>query len=542
MVINGQEYNFDRIVRLVVYKGAEPVPTQGNQSFSAKNNSNAVVLEFAPLDNELFCPKIEAEVKDIYNTNLKNNTSGYTGKITVYNPPVELRNLLANNISYTLDYARDPSEFKRQVRKESANEYLREFYQQRLRARLDVGYWNPEGHKEENGGVISDSRKPYRTLLEGYINSSVYYHKGRDDIMEFTVQDMQFTQQEVTAIREAYDITCPTGIEPADTRYMPTQEELEARSGRRIRTWDAMLRKLVGNFSFYRPNPDYGRTDIIGMVRGQNEMIIVSDEDKKNYGSWVNVIYLYNRINRENINLPLKFKLEDPYTVDIWNFNATGNTLHEMINELATYDDLHLSWEIDEKYTPGAITVFVWPQGEGSAFVPGEQADIKIVNYQNILATPAVDTSGSLTIRMFLNLDAKPQARIALVLDDLVGSETGTGNALTIRPRKRKDGNGYERESISFAGTPSPYVGNTSLAYAQSTYSMAVVRGGADKMGYLFNTGYPILEATHKISTHGKMWETTIKTIPNYGGLYLSPESEKHSIEEWELRRVGEKQ
>ena len=54
--------------------------------------------------------------------------------------------------------------------------------------------------------------------------------------------------------------------------------------------------------------------------------------------------------------------------------------------------------------------------------------------------------------------------------------------------------------------------GNTFLANLANKAS-----ADADKKGYLFNRGFPIISVEHKLSTYGKDWTTTVKTIPTLG-------------------------
>lgn len=531
MIIRNQKYNFDRIVRLKLYYG----------STNAESASESVVLEFAPLADAQLCPRIEAEIKDIPNPSEKNNLPGWTATIKVYNPTDTVRRILAEHITWVQQFGLKIDEGREQSAdavKEDQNA-IQKYYASRVRAKLELGYWNHEAVAPSEGinadtgtvkdskgkvtGLQSDPRRQYRTAIEGYINNAAFYRKGRDDILEMTV--FAFDASE-TAYSQMYTAS---GIreysQERDVWLQLTMEERQKRSGRNAADWDSMLRKLVANFAITRPVKNQNQNQDMAFCASP----LITDADRKKVGEWLEIRYVYTPRNPDKLNRELEYRLR---RVSVADFYTPWSDLSKMINDLCSWNGANVNWLRDDTLNEGKITLLIYPRGAGYQYVRPEEAEIQIVNYQNLLETPAVSASGSLHVRMFLNLDAQPLARLALILTENSFKRDSEGNLVkrtdrggitdfvTVNPLagSSTSGTDYYYESLSFQGTPNACFPMIMGANASSIYSLQMGMKNVINKGYLFNTGFPIQQAVHKISTHGNAWETSVVTIPLYNG------------------------
>ena len=492
MNIQGNTYNFDRIVRLTLWYGNENGTTESE------------ILEYAPLANSALCPHIEATVKDIANPNRKNNRPGFTAEIKVLNPTDGAKRLLAEHSTWMLQFANAASqeELEKKLAKDSDN-VLRKYYESRIRVKLEVGYWNHEANAPQTDSSVSDARRQYKVLFHGFVNNSVRHRQGSDEILVMSCHDFDAGAMSVSAVTKAITGKRDVLAKKEEARNL-TAAQREKRSSRGVQTWDGMLRKIVRNFINVRPNPAQALAALAPTIP-------VTEAARQN-ASWINVRYIFTPSKKNEINYNLEKRLNK---INMNGFFAYGLAYPEMINELATFKNANIDWLQDDEWEKGKVTIFVWPKGKGIDMVPGNDADIKIVNYQNLIESPSVDASGALQIRMFLNLECIPLRRLALLWDETIGAQTGTGESLVVAGTEA-------RESISYAGAPNPYVATNQGAYAQSIYMQQQIKKEVQNNGYLLNTGFPIVSATHTISTHGKKWETIVKTIPMWEGILLS--------------------
>ena len=80
-----------------------------------------------------------------------------------------------------------------------------------------------------------------------------------------------------------------------------------------------------------------------------------------------------------------------------------------------------------------------------------------------------------------------------------------------------KDGGGI-LGSMSSTGNDAA-VANNQITGNTNVHSLRKQAKDANKTGYLFNTGFPIIRVEHKLSTYGQAWDTTVKTTPMTAGL-----------------------
>lgn len=506
---NGQEVCFGKVVRLTLYYGGEQV-----------------VLLYAPNLNEMYNANIEAEVNDIANPMRKNNDLGFTATVTITNPTQSVVQLISNHIKWVARHDESEEEMVRRAMTQTKDTLL-EYYENRPRCRIEVGYWDysqpplPATKSTKNGtDEVVYSTPSYNIpgltkLFEGYINSSALYHEGQDDILKFACHAFDASLISTRAIMDEFMCHYPE-LERREKMEEYAIANMAKRTAKENTMWGTMFRNLVREFEMLRPNPNFGKTPNgpLADVKNNNYAeILVNDADRKK-ADWIDVRYIYSPNDLKTLNESLRMRLE---TLDVGGFYTNAGTLADMLTDLSNERGAMVNWmqynDFDE--THSRVVYFVWPRGEGLKSVRGQDADIKIINYQNLLESPSASASGALHVKMFLNTECIPLRRIALILDPRVGSETGTGDSFVVSAST------IFRESMGVHGQLNPYMGTRQLANAQSVYAQQVATKDIQNRGYLFNTGFPIIKCKHHIETHGRAWETEIETIPMWEGLHV---------------------
>ena len=164
-------------------------------------------------------------------------------------------------------------------------------------------------------------------------------------------------------------------------------------------------------------------------------------------------------------------------------------------------------------------TYVIYPLGTQFTWVKGENAGIKIWNYQNLLETPSVSGSGVMTVKMIFNPECECGRTIALMLDRSILSK----DQMTRNLSKMESGDfGSMGTSADLASFGTVQLGATN---ALAAINKQVQQGKS--RGYMFNVGFPIISVKHELSTYKDTWNTTIQTVPIAAGLNNDIESLK---------------
>lgn len=501
--LKDQNFNFDRVMKLTFY-GLD------------KNAPSAVTYEFAPLSDERKTPRLEAVINDIVHGNKIANRPGYTAEITVYNPGDSLSTILAYNTKFTQDYVeKDTQNWQKQLagNQKQANEVLEKYYRNRIRVKVECGYWNHEGGFAD-----------YKTMFDGYINSYVNYLKGNDMIAKFYCHDYDASALDKQTFVKSLGGEIDKKALESD---MEKQIQDSIQKSGKGKTWHMMFGNLVRLYQEIKPKKQTIEETFSlapGTLIQQNPEMSTGimepvTEDDRNNTDWFTILYVMGPNKKDKPDYILENRLS---RMDVSSFTTSASFLENMLNDLVCYQNADVEWEVDYEYTPGRVTFFVWPTGEGNRTVTAGSADIRIVNYQNVLESPTVSSNGSLQIKMFLNPECIPGKSIGLFLDRGIGAETTTGDALVVQA-----GAGLN-EVLAPGGNISPYAGAQILgAKTSAVYTLNQADEFATNNGYMFNLGFPIIQAKHEVSTHGKEWYTTVKTIPCYSGLNLKRRATK---------------
>lgn len=519
MKVGDTVVNFDRIMRITLwYAGGmhtetvdgKVVPVTYVVGEGENTDVKTVVLEYAPManvsayydkegnklkssvDNSIvktasgasLCPMMEVEINDIINPQKKNGLPGFTAKITITNPDEYSRRIIAQHRSWTLDFVENPRKFEEALqgsdKKElaEAQDALKKYYNSRVRVRVEAGYWRSE-NTDSNA-----EKRDYRTIFEGYVNSSSYFRKGIDDKLLLLCHNFDTTAMSTDAVLAAIGRGNRSSDKLKQFETLSRSHQL-LRTGAGVKNWDEMAKKLIRNFA--QTAPEKQGTSVYSMV---------VDWAKRKKNDWYQVLYIKGKNKKTE---PYEQLKEKALNTKVNRFYSVGPLLYDDLGMLSTYGGMNVDFEIDENFAPGKLTVFFWPKGDGIRFTRANGAEIQIVNHQNLIEAPTVAGSGALTIKMFFNPDCAPEKRIALVLDETK--------------------EGYDKAALSFTSDVGAYAASVQLDRAASLNALQVgrnKRGAATVVnrGYLYNTGFPISRLTHSLATHGNNWYTTVQTIP----------------------------
>lgn len=508
-IVNGKsstvqrDYNFDRCVRVTFYH-------------ADSGQKGQVIYEYAPLKDEKYCARIEATVNDLPQINRINNRPGFTAVVTLYNISDTLNTLLASHTQFLLDFSEgQKTQWQAMLAQggEAADRTLEKYYKNKIRLKIDCGYWDYE-NKQPNYGATP--------LFDGYVNSYVNYLKGNDIVSKFYCHDYKDDEISKKTIIES----CGGKYNKSDLKvYLSNAIKDMKKKETKGRNWTDMFSQLVREYQPVRPIIEQNviegllpkRSSSIPGVEDLTDeqiskLVDVTEADRKT-NNWFSVLYIYTPSKKDERNVLLEEKL---FNVSAEGFSTSQQFVNGMLNDLCVFRGVGVDWMIDYDYTPGKVTFFVFPTGKGNEYVGAKDADIQIVNYQNIIDNPTVSANGAMQIKMFLNKQCIPLRKIALILDESKGSETTTGDGLVIKAAPGLN-------EVMAAGqinpmNPSAIFGSRSAA----VYTLQVGNKWKDGNGYMFNLGFPITTVKHEIATHSNEWFTTVTTIPCYTGVNLS--------------------
>lgn len=487
-----QEYNFDRCLKITLY-------TRDSEGKVTKS----CVMEYAPLKDPKLCPRMEATINDNPASELTANQAGFTAEVTFYNAVSNLKTILAGHQSFVTDFIENKNKVKEGVRAmidspDNTSE-LEKYYANHAHIRIEAGYYNHENKTIDYG----------TPLFDGFVNSTVTYIEKNDEITKMYCANLDFTAMSAKAIGGSLGM-CPTDVQKLAYQNLST-EDRKIRSGRDKSNWAAMCSVLCRNYLTQRPNPLY----LLGStITDISPLIPVSAADKKR-NDWYEIRFIPSPNEKDNDDVELQARLTNNARLDIHGFFTNADSIYTMLNELCSYKDADVGYIIDNEYKAGKVVVFIFPRGNTYEQTKGENAEIQIVNYQNLIGVPAVDNNGCLTVRMFLNKACKPLLKLALMLDQGKGSKSTTGGDLVINPV------GDGREVIGPSGGLSPYQGLIQGARALSLAFYQANARFAEANGYMFNVGFPMIKIRHELATHGNAWYTTVKTVPAYQGVNI---------------------
>lgn len=490
-----QELNFGRCMRVTIYHG-----------------KTQAIMEFCPMEDSQKCPRMEATINDIAQPNQNTGQPGFTAEIKLFNPDSAVTTLLADHQQFLLDYTKSNyAEVRFTKINDGQIKELQQYYDDRARARVECGYWVSANGESDKDGKGVNGHADYHVLFEGYINSSLEYLQGNDIILQLYCHDFDAGSISNKAVLDSIGISY-TSADMEKWQNL-SKKDREKRSGEGEPSWHTLAGKLCRNFL---PNRRVQYPQITGEPLYATRMVT---EEERERNDWYAIRYIHTPQRKDEVNIELETRMTSR-VIDVSNFMTNASDFNGIFNQLCNYGKANVGYLVDLDYDQNKVIVWVFPVGSG--YKPsgdkrgqiGDRGEIEIINYQNLLAPPAVSSSGQLTIKMFLNWDAEPLKSIKLTLDDNYGNDSLTGDEFYVP----KVGRGL-REVVMAGGKISPYMATIQGARSAAVYALEHGTKFAQEHGYLFNIGFPIIKTKHDVSTHGKEWQTTVITVPKYTGL-----------------------
>lgn len=470
---NGVVYNMNRMLRVRI-----------------QQKSIEKTVEYCPMADERLNARIEAVVKFLPAVGKKNARTGLNAKVTIYNPPQEWVSLVQAPV-WTLDYKNVES-----------------YYAAKARVYVDAGYWSndEDAKKNEEGG-----RSGYENIFGGYLNTSAYYRKGVDNILElycFDISMNKMDSQEFSLVNKKYN-SLKTGNTYSDVyqdNVVTTKVANRLTGGNGI-MWTDFIFNVINHYA--KEKRPY-QTFLNGLVQtSENNMSIAFTSrtaQDKSVGSDIMLQYIKPPRNPKN---PEEGAVFDGDLDSLANSGAGSNVvvnagnLDEAMEQVCSQFPGGLRWHVDyfKPAVNGRTPYYLWQPGNTSSGNKKTPLNIgkvdkntyKIYNFQNMLEVPSMDGSGCLNIKMMYNNQIKPNSKIALIWDP----------------------------DIKFKDSISPYTQGLSTKASQALFHPSlqggitndIVKAIAKNNGNIFNVGFTVGYLTHHLSTHTNNWFTEIKTM-----------------------------
>ena len=475
MIVNGREFNFGRCLKIEFYKG----------------NSLALVVEHAPEYKPDLYVAMDAVVTDMPSP-LEHDKPGFMGNVTIFNPSKQVLTTIASGATWFSDFVSNSEEKKltqkivvpeakpRVIQETIQSASMRNYYASRLRAVVYAGY-------------MGQGKPNYTRILGGYVNGSSFVHHGTDDILKIGIYDIDMTEvseSTISAEDEQILVAGRTGRGNVLETKWRNQEKAKFAN-----TWAETLQKYIKNYETEWMDDEHS----INIVYVKSRRAWLNSKSK-------------TKVDKGVLNEELKQKLQAQKMPNggIYSYSLAG-----MLNGLCAQAVEKVDWF--KAGTDVSINTYViYPLGGTKSIVRGPAADIQIWNYQNLLESPSIDGAGKMTVKMVFNPQCTCLRTISLMLDASLGETDVTRNVASFE--------GSIKVSGGFVGSMNSTGNDAAIANNQITgntnvQSQRKMSDTAQKNGYLFNTGFPIIRVEHNLSTYGPNWTTTVKTVPITSGL-----------------------
>lgn len=472
-------YLFDRCVRVTLMSN---VATGGKS------------IEYAPLYNPDYTSRIDAQVTDQMPKS-KSYRPGYTAEIKLYNVSNEIKATLAGNGAWLTSLFRDDmTDFERQ-------DVIEKYYNNRLQAEIEVGYFN------------RDTGAPdYKSIFKGFINNTYTYRMGSDDIT--TVECYNFDEQKINweggvtkatynqtmAVDDHFAIGDPNWSNTFIAAIERFEDEKANRGNIGIIQADAVSKTTYAAMVRFKPKYKEYISAKKGSLRlGQD--FLIAYKVKPDIDS----------LDNDTLQLALTGGIGSDAN-DTSNFQSGSKNVEEILNKLCKEATPKVSWLKTIKVMNGLpYVVYVIYGAEPKGIGAYSDADWKVVNYQNVISTPMITTSGALSCTLLLDPRIRAGDSIGFYMDKTKwGAEFGeSGGSFS--------NFGY---SLAVSGQTASSVPTVLGANAFNIYSQEKMSGDSSATGFIFNKSFPIIKCIYDVSTHAKNWSITVNTVPVIQGLW----------------------
>lgn len=466
---SGINVNFDRIMKVVL-------------SRTKSDTDEVIEYRYCPLDRDhQYEARIDAEVT--YNPTGKNVNDfepGFSATVKLYNVDNNTLNVITHNDAW-------------QMSREKVDYNL--LLNDKCYVRIYAGYWKHEGTDVE-------SNCDWKYLFGGYVNSSAYYRRGVDYVLELYCHNLNFTTANAKTWRNKLaNPNTKKSMKEIQTYY----EQIKKGSG--LVSFSSMLREVIRDHAVFKAKPVTILSAFSENSNSSDAPVLLSEADK-NSTSWFDVEYIKKPVNEND---PSGTEKDPVAKAQADNTNTEGfshspqkerteNDLKATIKRLCINSELGIV-VLGPYYKDGRTKFYAYIPEGGKKATPKENTGevLTIYDFQNFLDVPVIDGSGCFNIKMMFNPECKPGRYLKLALskssDDSYDGITPMGGLTGITT-------GVSLSSSLAYGFPSLQGGKYQAQVAAQTQSR----------GYLFDGYYRMVKVIHKLSTHGNQWVTTIKT------------------------------
>lgn len=463
---DGVVYNMNRMMRVTI---------------SAGNASE--VIEYCPQADTRLNARMEAVVKYLPTVGTASTRTGFVGKIVIYNPPKTVVGLVQKPV-WSIDnyYANNQ----------------KAYYNSLGFLRIEAGYWNENSKVNTKEERLNSGRSGYKTLIDGYINTSSYYRRGTDNILEIYCFDKSSKANDDFQKQVAATKATAPGYQDKTVQQDKYTKEIAADT-----KWYTAIRNIINEFSTEKSPKT--RDKIANVVQSEELQMslattIRTAADKANGGQDFETIYIHppqgDPEDGYKIDKELKAQAENLAVGKRFVINA-GNIYTALEEIERTYPDglrIHVNYPHPEP--DGKTKYYIWQPGKGEGgqdWSPVEEGGVvEIYNFQNMLETPSIDGAGNFTMKMLFNPKITKSAFIRLRWDESLRFE----NMIS----------GYTKGVASTANLANFHPSLEGGLYNSQTRSIANSNG--DIFNAKFRAGY----ITHTLSTHSNTWQTEVKT------------------------------
>lgn len=454
-----------------------------------KNNGGVFVVEYCPMADDRLCARIEATVRTLPVVLNKDSSPGFSAKIKIYNPPAELLEVINQHAGWAI-----------------GSKDLASYYSERCVVKVEAGYW--KNNKRDYTVIFGSDNK-------GWLNTSAYYRKGVDNILELYCHNVDISGSEYQAMKTSLEVS-REGAGFQKVTYDNFKKS--ARTNKAGETWAAFISNVIREYAELRapkdPLGDLGQS----LRYPTRPPVPVTDADRAGLtGKWFELRFIQEP--KKNLE-PGYVSVDNPTLRGLMNTTSparavtlNGSTFKEKMNQLASAFPGGFMWSEDLSFMNGVTRYYIWQvtgnTAELSAEAKKQQAivmsppDIIIYNFQNMLQVPSVDGAGCFTMKMLFNPKVVPGLGIMLKWDD--------GKV-----------NGNQISDFTKGVMTTMQLGQyfPGLQGGDKQANIAALRANN---GYLFDTTYRVGYVTHTLSTHTSSWSTEVKTLslkaePKKGG------------------------
>lgn len=466
---DGVVYNMNRMMRITV-------------SAAGKTET----IEYCPQADTRLNARLEAVIKYLPTVGTSSTRTGWVAKATIYNPPFTLLTLVQKPV-WSIDdyYSKNPNAYYNTVGT----------------LQIEAGYWNEKSGIKSKEERLRVGRGGYKSLITGYINTSSYYRKGTDNILEIWCFDKSskanddFQKQTKSALAKA------PGYQDKVVQDKKNSGTIIAAST----NWYEAIKNVINKFATEK-SPTPKAWEQFGVVESEETQTSTSvtlrtAADKASAEDF-ETIYIYP---------PADGNPEQGYKEDVTFQGYAHNTavgkplsinagnIYTAVEELeAAFPDggVEIWFNYNHPEPDGKTKYYIWPTGGDKGSNAGwdavdEGGVVEIYNFQNMLETPSIDGAGNFTMKMLFNPKIVKNGFVRLRWN-----ERYFENMIS----------GYTQGVQSTASLSAFYPSLRGGKYNIQT------RAYANSDGNVFNAKFRVGYVTHTLSTHKNTWQTEVKT------------------------------